>query len=404
MNLRVAVIGAGIGGLTAAATLLSRGAAVEVYEQASELTEIGAGISLFANGQCVLDELGVLDGLGDIAGEPSNVVIRDGQSGSGIASHPLGQGGWYRAQTSFSYLGVHRAELLERLAAAVDRRHVHLEHRLVGLDLTETDVELRWEHGGAARFDVVIGADGARSTVRRWMYGDECAIYTGNSGFRGIIDARSAPSLKNPGDLQFWVGRRAHLLHFPISPGGGRITFLAAVEEPAQWSSNDTWRVPTTTEEALSYFEGWHPAVTEIIGSVPHSERWGLFRMEPIPTWRRGRVVLLGDAAHTMLPHHGQGANLSIEDAYVLARLLTAEGGDAIEDRLQQYELLRKRRTEKVQRASWRANHLLHFPDGADIEERDTAFANIPDDVRWIHTYDARIAAGESLVVPQEMD
>src|SRR5690606_3107879 len=115
-------------------------------------------------GQRVLSELGVLDGLGDSAGEPSRVVIRDGQTGDRIVSHPLGDGKWYRAQTDFPYLGVHRAELLERLEAAVDRQHVHLEHRLVDLEPSEDHVDLRWENGRSSRFDVVIGADGARST------------------------------------------------------------------------------------------------------------------------------------------------------------------------------------------------------------------------------------------------
>lgn len=404
MTIRVAVIGAGIGGLTAAATLSARGAVVEVYEQAPELAEIGAGLSLFANGQRVLHDLGALDGLEKVAGEPGRVVFRDGPTGKPIVTHPLGNLGWYREQTGFPYLGVHRAELLERLADAASGAQIHLEHRLVDLHQHGGGVRLTWDHGGISTADVVIGADGARSTVRRWMFGDDRTMYTGNSGFRGIIDSKLAPSLGNPEDLQFWVSPTAHLLHFPIAPHGERITFLAAVEAPAQWPSAEEWRVPTTVDEALAPFIGWHPAVSEIIGAVRHSERWGLFRMESLPSWSRGRVALLGDAAHTMLPHHGQGANLSIEDAYVLACLLTAGEGGSIEDRLRRYELLRKKRADKVQLASWRANRLLHFPPDDDPRERDTAFATIPDDIRWIHAYDARQVAVDANLIASQMD
>lgn len=398
--MRVAVIGAGIGGLTAAATLRKRGADVDVYEQASALTEIGAGLSLFANGQRVLDELGVLSGLEMIGGEPNTIVIRDGRTGSPIVSHDLGRDGWYRHQTGYPYLGIHRAELLERLADATGRESVRLEHRLVGLRQQDDGVELEWADGTGAIADVVIGADGARSTVRKWMFNAEGVIYTGNSGFRGIIDAERVPSLENPGDLQFWVGPEGHLLHFPIAPDGRRITFLAAVEEPRDWPDPSNWRVPTTTQEALSCFEGWHPVVTEIVGAVDHSDRWALFRMEPLPTWRRGRVALVGDAAHTMMPHHGQGANLSMEDAYVLAHLLTGQDGASVEDKLDLFQSLRKRRTEKVQLASWRANSLLHLAADVDPRERDAAFSRIPTDLTWIHTYDARVDADTSKLIP----
>lgn len=391
MTLRVAIIGAGIGGLTAAASLRANGAVVDVYEQAAALTEIGAGLSLFANGQRVLNELGVLDGLATVAAEPQRVVIRHGDSGAEIVKYPLGQDGWYRHQTGYPYLGVHRAELLERLAAAAGADQIHLEHRLVGLEPSPNGdgVTLLWDGGAVSHADMVIGADGARSAVRRWMFDTEKAIYTGNSGFRGIIESRRVPSLENPGDLQFWIGPRGHLLHFPISPGGDRITFLAAVEDPQEWPDKDNWRVPTTRVEAISAFADFHPTVREIVGAIDHSERWGLFRMEPLPTWHRARVTLLGDAAHAMLPHHGQGANVSMEDAYILAQVLTRSRDTSIEARLLRYEGIRKRRTEKVQLASWRANHLLHFPEHEDTAERDKAFTSIPYDIRWIHDYDA---------------
>jgi salicylate hydroxylase len=184
------------------------------------------------------------------------------------------------------------------------------------------------------------------------------------------------------------MGPSAHLLHYAIGPLGDYVNFLAVVEGPAIWPNPEKALAETTSEEALSFFEGWHPAVTEMVGNVRHDVRWGLFVAPPLQRWRRGRVVLLGDAAHAMLPHQGQGANVTIEDAITLAELICANGAD-LDVALDEYESLRKGRTRKIQRASWVGNHALHVPDGPERERRNGRVAKFPEDFAWIHAFDA---------------
>jgi salicylate hydroxylase len=213
-------------------------------------------------------------------------------------------------------------------------------------------------------------------------------LYSRTSGFRGIVPSPRLPSLPDPQAIQFWMGPSAHLLHYPIGPRGDHVNFLAVVEGPLTWPNPEKGLAETTSEEALSFFEGWHPAVTEMVGAVRHDVRWGLFVTSPLPSWRRGRVVLLGDAAHAMLPHHGQGANVTIEDAITFAELISANGAD-LDATLDEYESLRKPRTRKIQRASWAGNHALHVPDGPERGRRNARIAKFPEDFAWIHAFDA---------------
>lgn len=234
----------------------------------------------------------------------------------------------------------------------------------------------------------MIAADGVRSVARRFVAGDDRLLYSRTSGFRGIVPIARLPSLPDPQAIQFWTGPSAHLLHYAIGAKGDHVNFLAVVEGPEKWANPEKGLVKSNDVEALALFNGWHPAVTEMIASVPQDVRWGLFLAKPLARWRCGRVVLLGDAAHAMLPHHGQGANTTIEDAVTLAELIAAHRDD-LDAAFAAYEALRRPRTRAIQRASWDGNHGLHLRDGPQLAERDALIARFPERFGWIHAFDA---------------
>lgn len=386
-QIRIGIVGGGIGGLTLALALRRRGLAADVYEQASELREIGAAVALSANATRELERLGCLDAIAALSAEPSELIWRGWRDDRRVASFPVAKGGAYRARFGAPYFGIHRADLQRVLGGAHGPDRLHLGHRLVGIAEKKAVVKLDFANGHSAEVDILIGADGVRSQVRRFIAGEERAAYSGTSAFRGIVPVRDLPSLPDPQALQFWMGPNAHLLHYAIGPSGKDVNFFAVVEGPRSWS-HENWTAPVAPDEAAAAFAGWHPAVVEMVCAVPHSVRWGLFTVRPLRRWRRGRAVLLGDAAHGMLPHHGQGANTTIEDAITLAELLPADRIEEFDAAMQRYQALRRARTRIIQRSSRATNAVLHLPDDA-IAGRATRLAQFPERFGWIHEFDA---------------
>jgi salicylate hydroxylase len=399
----VVIIGAGVGGLTLALLLRQRGIAAEVLEQSAELREVGAAISLAANATRVLERLGLGENLARISTEPTRLIHRDGRDGRPVATTRDGR--WYRERFGAPFAGMHRVSLQRLLADALGSEHLHLGCHAETLTETGAGMRVRCTSGTAFEAGLVVGADGVHSVVRDWVVRDwvardcvarDCTardwatggddpVYSGTSGFRGLVPAELLPRLPDPGALQFWMGPGAHLLHYPID-GGRVINFLAVIDGPRRWTA-PAWMEPAEPGAHLAAFAGWHPAVTEMIGAVPQSPRWGLFVRRPLARWSRGRVVLLGDAAHAMLPHQGQGANQTIEDAVVLAAEL--DGADDVLTALSRYAARRRVRTRQVQLLSWTASAVLHLPDGPAARRRDAALAHLTDDLAWIHGYDA---------------
>jgi salicylate hydroxylase len=388
-RLRIAVIGAGIGGLTLAIALRQRGLEAKVFEQASELNEIGAAVALSANSTRELRRLGVLDAITAVSTEPTELIYRDWRHGHRIAAYPVHDGLQYQKRFGAPFHGIHRADLQRALSGALGGVGLHLGHRLTDLVDRDDTIGLEFANGRFVQADLVIGADGVRSVVRRFVTGGEDAVYSGTSAFRGIVPAGRLPSLPNPQALQFWMGPNAHLLHYAIGRRGEAVNFLAAVEGPAVWPHADRWLTEVEPGEAAAAFKGWHPAVIEMVGAVEHKVRWGLFSVRPLLSWCRGRTLLLGDAAHAMLPHHGQGANTTIEDAVTLAELLAGASPSELEAVTGRYQALRRSRTRKIQRSSRVTNDLLHLPDGPALAERDRRVSTFPEDFGWIHEFDA---------------
>jgi salicylate hydroxylase len=385
-QLRIGIVGAGIGGLTLALALRQRGLSADLYEQASELKEVGAAVSLGANGSRELERLGCLDAIEAVSAEPSEFIWREWRDDCRVAAFPVGLGQAYRKRFGAPFCNVHRADLQRILGAAHGPERLHLGHRLVAVSEKNEVVKLDFANGSQAEVDILIGADGQRSLVRRYVVGEERAAYSGTSGFRGIVRTRDVPSLPDPQAIQFWMGPNAHVLHYAIGPSGEDINFLAVVEGPATWP-HDNWAVPVSHDRAVAAFRGWHPAVVEMMSAAPLDLRWALFSVRPLRRWQRGRVVLIGDAAHGMLPHHGQGANLTIEDAITLAELLRGCRVEEFDDAMQRYQALRRTRTRIVQRSARATNAFLHLSDGA--ESRAATLARVPDRFGWIHAFDA---------------
>jgi salicylate hydroxylase len=379
----IVIIGAGVGGLTLALLLRQRGITAEVLEQSAELHEVGAAVGLAANATRVLQRLGLGEGLAQISAEPTRLIHRDGRDGHPVAASEDSQ--WYRDTFGAPFFGTHRIAFQRLLADALGPEHLHLGCRAEVLTEIGQGVRVRCASGATFEASVVVGADGVHSLTREWVTGGDDPVYSGTSGFRGLVPAERLSRLPDPGALQFWMGPGAHLLHYPID-GGNVINFLAVVDEPPQWT------VPGWMEQAvpgahLEAFAGWHPAVTEMIGAVPQSPRWGLFTRRPLTRWNRGPVVLLGDAAHAMLPHQGQGANQTIEDAVVLAAEL--DGASDVLAALGRYARRRRVRTRQVQLMSWAASAILHLPDGPAAQRRDAGLPSLFERLAWIHAYDA---------------
>lgn len=391
-DLRVAIVGAGIGGLSLALALRERGLRAEVFEQAAQLTEIGAAIALSANATREYARLGLLDELAAASTTPTELIYRHWQDGSRIAAHPVAEGNAYVDRFGAPYYGIHRADLQRTLSGAFGAEHLHLGCRLTGVVPERDSVVLEFADGRVERADVVVGADGVRSTVRRWVTGTDDAVYSGTSAFRGIVPTADLPSLPDPHAIQFWMGPDAHLLHYAIGGAGELVNFFAVVEGPPVWPHGGT--VAEVPEEVpVASFGGWHPAVPEMIGAAGSPLRWGLFTVRPLLRWYRGRVVVLGDAAHGMLPHQGQGANTSIEDAFALAALVAgARPGHDLEPVFSRYQTLRRARTRAIQRSSQVTSSLLHLPEGPAARVRDAKVARFPEDFGWIHAYDVQEA------------
>ena len=384
----IAIVGAGIGGLVLAHALRARGFSPDVYEQSAELTEIGAAVALSANATRELQRLDLLDDVGSASTEPTELIHRDGRTGARISSHPVRLGGHYLARYAAPYFGIHRADLQKALSKRLVGE-IRLGHRLVSLAESVSSVRMTFANGAERDAQVVIGADGVRSSVRRFIAGKPGVIYSRTSAFRGIVPARNLRSLPDPEALQFWMGPRAHLLHYAIGKAAADINFFAVVEEPESWPHGDRWVAAAQPGEATRLFTGWHPAVTEMINAGWVDKRWALFVVQQPRRWHTGRVVLIGDAAHGMLPHQGQGANTTIEDAVTLAELLAVRSRDSLADVFAAYERLRKARTRSIQRASWATNKALHLPDDAALDLRNAVLPRFPERFGWIHSFDA---------------
>lgn len=395
----IAIIGGGIGGLAAALSLLRAGFDVHVYEQVRFLREVGAGIVLTPNVSRVLHGLGLTEQLERLAVAPTVVRQRRWQDGSTLLLAPVQQ--LVGPSGEHQFYTVHRADLLTMLANALPPERIHLAHKLSALDDTGPRVELKFENGAHASADVVVGADGIHSAVRAILLGAEAPQYTGCVAYRGMVSADRFPKSDLHVESQLSLGPGSHFVNYPVR-GGELINFVCLIDRDA-WTK-ESWTEPGDPAELRIFYKDWHPQVRALVETVNEIFVWGLFDRAPLLRWSIGRVTLLGDACHPMLPFLAQGAAQAIEDGCVLAASLQAEMDD-IPSALARYESLRRPRTSKIQliaRGNLTRNHL---PDGDEQRARDARMASGDAEwsigaTAWIYNYDAAAASDDNLGMP----
>ncbi len=384
--LKVAVIGAGIGGLTAALSMRSTGFAVEVYEQAPELTEVGGGINMGPNATRILRRLGLAEGLDREGVRPAGTHQRRWRDGRTLQRAPLNP--LCEELYGAPHMTLHRADLLAVIASGFPTERVHLGHRLVGLADCGDGTEAWFENGTRIRADVLVGADGIHSTVRAALFGEEEPRFAGCVAYRGLVPVERIADLGLEIGSQSWVGPGAHFVHYFVSRGE-LLNFVGWTEHD-RWNRED-WTDRATIERALAAFEGWHPQVRRIIGAAETCFIWALFDREPLPRWSVGHTTLLGDACHPMYPFMGQGAAQAIEDGATLAACLAAGAEDPAEA-LRHYERLRLPRVTRLQEMSRANKTRFHMRDGPAQEARDAEWAKAadrsPDTLRWLYDFD----------------
>ncbi|WP_448581470.1 FAD-dependent monooxygenase [Thermaurantiacus sp.] len=341
--MQVAIIGAGLGGLTAALALARMRLAVTVFEQAEALGEVGAGITISPNAGRVLDHLGLGESIRERGVLPGTQHIRD--LATGLTLRTLARDADLEARHGAPYRHLHRADLHALLAGAVEEAapgSIRLGHRLA--DITP-DGRMRFTGGAEARADVVVGADGVRSTVRDCLYPTEPPLFTGQVAWRGLVPTDALPAEVAAEPPGIFIGPGRLVLRYPVR--GGALTNYAIFVETAEWQE-ESWSTPSTRAELLAHLGAACASVRLLVEATPPAWlfKWALFAREPLPSWSVGRVTLLGDAAHAMLPFMGQGAATAIEDAMVLARALAAHPPD---EALARYEAARRERTAMVQ-------------------------------------------------------
>jgi salicylate hydroxylase len=364
---KVAIVGAGLGGLCAAIALRQRGFDVTVYEQADKLGEIGAGIQLSPNASRVLMALGLDRTFEAIAFEPHRHVVRNWKSGAVTSATQMT--GVFRTQYGAGYFGAHRADLHGVLQQALPAECVRLSARCTGVTQTSEAATITFEDGSSAEADVVVGADGIRSAVRTSLYGPDAPRFTGHICWRGLVPTEALPKGLIEPDMTAWLGPHGTIVHYYVRRGE-LVNWIAHFE--SDWR-DESWTVESDWREAAAAYKGWNPLLGELFSHTERCYKWALYDRDPLPRWTDGRVTLLGDAAHAMLPYLAQGAAQAIEDSYVLADRLDRHR-DNVRAGLLTYEAARLVRTSRIQLHARERGKINHVTSPLGRLKRDIGY------------------------------
>lgn len=364
----IAVIGAGIGGLAAAASLRRVGIAAQVFEQAPAFAPVGAGIQLTANAMKALGGLDLLEPVRRASFTPQSTYNREWDTGAVTNLQTMGRE--IEARYGAPDLMMHRHALHAALASQVPPAQIHFGKKLAGLERTASGLTLAFADNTRVAADAVIGADGVHSMVREVLFGaEQRPRFTGRVAYRTTYPAVRLKGLAIDERAKWW-GPDRHIVHYYTRPVREEIYFIAVTPEPD--FAIESWSTTGNRDVLLAAFAGFHPHARAILEAAPELRKWALVERDPLPSWGAGRVILLGDACHPMPPTMAQGAATSLEDAVVLSRCLEGVALDGVADAFRRYEATRKERTARIQ-----------------LTTRQNTWMRFKTDTDWVYEYDA---------------
>jgi salicylate hydroxylase len=378
-GLKVVVVGAGIGGLTAAAALHQKGIEVEVYEKARELGEVGAGLQIAPNAVKVIRALGLEPEFMEVAAEPLERLSIQWDSGEVRVREKFK--GPMQEVFGARYHTAHRADLHRLLLSKVPESAVHTGVACESVANTPNGAVLRTSDGREVEADILIGADGIRSVVRRELFGARTPRFTNQVCWRIILPmeelrlaADKLPVPLNGSEYVGWLGPTGHVLFYPLR--GGKLLNIFAGRVSSEWASDD-WTVASSIDEMLQAYAGWHPGMLHMLSRAKEAYKWGIYDHDPLTTWVQGRIAVLGDAAHPMMPTLAQGAAMSMEDGMAIARAIDVHRDDPAAA-LAAFDAERQPRGSKVQlqaRQQFLNNQIVPPPPPLPVD--------------WIYAHDA---------------
>jgi 6-hydroxynicotinate 3-monooxygenase len=376
-SVKIAIVGAGLGGAAAATLLQKAGLDVEVYEQAPEFSRLGAGIHVGPNGMKVFRRMGLEKALEDMGSHPDFWLSRDGNSGDYLSRIPLGD--FAKKEYGASYITVHRGDMHALQMSTIKPGTVHFGKRLETIIEDDEKINLEFADGTKVQADIVIGADGIHSKIRETLLGVEAPTYSGWVAHRALVRGENLAKFADEFEdcVKWWTDDR-HMMVYYTTGKRNEYYFVTGVPHEA-WDFQGPF-VDSSQEEMLAAFEGYHSTVQNLILSTENITKWPLLNRNPLPIWSRGRLVMLGDACHPMKPHMAQGACMAIEDAAMLTRCLQETGLSDYRTAFELYEASRKERASRVQAVS-NANTWLYTQEdpawvyGYDVYEQELALA-----------------------------
>lgn len=392
-NLRVGIVGGGIGGAALARSLQRLGVDYHLFERAPAFGEVGAGVQMTPNAVKVLKELGLEDDLHRIGFLPEAMVGRNWKTSTELFRTPL-KGSSPRVYGA-EFFHVHRADLHAILTQEIPEDRVTFNAQCIDVIHNANSATAIFDDGTQFEANLIVGADGIHSAVRMALWGEDVPQFTGHMCWRALVPVEEHPLPFVSPDASFWMGPKAHVVTYYVK--GGKAVNIVAVTETDEWVK-ESWTEPSSTEELLDAYSGWHSDLIKLFERTDPTQtfKWGLFDHDPMDKWSLGHATLLGDAAHPMLPFLSQGAGMAIEDGYVLAQSIAHFEGEVL-TALGAYEAERRPRTSKVQLQARERGRTFHLSSPEELRKRDIAYqqeqANNPHAVgiraEWIYEYDA---------------